>query len=598
MLFLIGYIPRGFKGINFPIMRSIVAAFRSGWTAVSPEGRTTLVFYSLGLSSLSALDAAGLYILATSGIQSFDGSSSEIKSDWLLLMIALFTLKSFFSSLISHWGLRRFARQEVHMGQNGFEYLEEKSWDEVSQLSLAYSQNVIDRGPTALIQGIMMPVATIFAESMTALVIGVAIFSLQPVTATIVLIFFTLTTIIQHKLLSHASHRTGTKIMLAQDSVYQLISDNHNLRKVLRVLNSESLGTEMSVRRERLAINRANAYFLGSLPRYFLEATLALGFLVVSGITYMFYGYESALAATSLFAVAGFRLLPVVNRIQGQVLFSLTQVPLAEIAITKKESLKNEVPQEVLIQSNSFEDLALITLENVSYTYPNSSEQVLKNISIEILKGKSYAIVGPSGSGKSTLADLLLGLIEPSSGKRSEKLNLSKSYVPQDVHVIAGSLHENVALEWDGGLIDTVAANQAIADSELENLQLELKDSTIGDGFQTVSGGQRQRIGFARALYGDPTLLILDEATSSLDGNTEHEIMKQIEQIRNTVTTITIAHRLSTIKNADQIFYLKDGAIIGVGSFGNLVSSIPEFAEQVSRSQIDKSGKENSENGQ
>lgn len=572
-------------------MKSIIVTFLSGWNAVSSEGRTTLIFYSIGLSSLSALDAAGLYILATSGIQTLSDTSSGIKSNWLILMIALFIVKSLLSSIISHWGLRRFAKQEVRIGQNGFDYLEKKSWDEVNQLGLAYSQNVIDRGPTALIQGIMMPVATIFAESMTALVIGIAIFTLQPITASIVLIFFTLTTLIQHKLLSHASHRTGMRIMSSQDSVYQLISDHHNLRKVLRILKSRSLEQEMSTRREQLAVNRANAYFLGSLPRYFLEGTLALGFLVVSGITYLFYGYESALAATSLFAVAGFRLLPVVNSIQGKVLFSLTQLSLADVTVATKSDISRDLLPGFLVDKDHASVVPLIALENVSYTFPNSVEPVLQNITLEILQGKSYAIVGPSGSGKTTLADLLLGLIQPSSGTRTIQEDLRESYVPQDVHVASGSLHENIALEWDETLVDSGAADRAIVASELLSLQLELKDTKIGDGNQSLSGGQRQRIGFARALYRDPRLLVLDEATSSLDGNTEHELMKQIDLIRKSVTTITIAHRLSTIKNADYIFYLNEGSIVGVGSFSDLVSSIPEFARQVYLSQVNQNGK-------
>lgn len=577
-------------------MKVIFSVFASGWKIISSEGKRTLVIYSLSLISLSALDAAGLYILATSGIQSLTDDKSQIDGKWLLIMIALFTARSIMASIVSRWGLSRFARQEVLIGEIGFENLENSPWERVNQLSLSHSQNVIDRGPTALIQGVMMPIVTIVSEAVTALVIGISIFSLQPATALIVSTYFAITFAIQHALLSRSAHNTGEKIVGAQDGVYRLISDHHNLSKVLRVQPSQSLKKELRKKRELLANNRAHAFFLGSLPRYFLEATLALGFLVVSGVTYILNGYEDALAATSLFAVAGFRLLPIVNRIQGQLLFTLSQIPLASLTIYKEETKEPTTYPKLMENFNAHslptpnESSPLLTIRNASYTYPGSNSPVLNNISLNILPRKSYAIVGPSGSGKTTLADLILGLIEPSTGTRlvSEELNSSDiSYVPQDVQILSGSLQENIALEWDENFIDLPQVTQSAKEAELTFLFDQLEGSKVGDGFQSISGGQRQRIGFARALYRNPTLLVLDEATSSLDGNTEYDLMKQIEKIRDRVTTITIAHRLSTIQNADKIFYLSGGAILGEGTFSELVNTIPDFAVQVSRSQLD-----------
>jgi ABC-type multidrug transport system fused ATPase/permease subunit len=234
-----------------------------------------------------------------------------------------------------------------------------------------------------------------------------------------------------------------------------------------------------------------------------------------------------------------------------------------------------------------------IVLKNISFTYPKRSSPALKDVSLEIPHRSSYAIVGPSGAGKSTLVDIILDVISPDQGEvRVFGVNHHAvqaqfpgriAYVPQNVYLTSGSILDNIALGVDPDSMDEALAWDVLKRVHLDSWVKELPKgihSSAGERGSQMSGGQKQRLGIARALYQDPLLLILDEATSSLDAESEFEISKAIESLADTVTLIIIAHRLSTVQHCDQVVYLKEGKVLSQGTFDELRDSVPDFDRQ------------------
>jgi ABC-type multidrug transport system fused ATPase/permease subunit len=190
-------------------------------------------------------------------------------------------------------------------------------------------------------------------------------------------------------------------------------------------------------------------------------------------------------------------------------------------------------------------------------------------------------VVGESGSGKTTIVDLMLGLLKPDLG--TVRLVGSNSeisgYVPQTTHIFDGSFAQNIALEWIDEAIDLVKVESAIKAAALENVINGNLNQAIMEN--TLSGGQMQRIGIARALYRNPNLLVLDEATNSLDVNTENEVIESLQSIRGRVTTVLIAHSMRTVQKVDKILYVENGRIVAFGNFKELISKSQKFNDLV-----------------
>jgi ABC-type multidrug transport system fused ATPase/permease subunit len=241
-----------------------------------------------------------------------------------------------------------------------------------------------------------------------------------------------------------------------------------------------------------------------------------------------------------------------------------------------------------------------ITLNDVTFSYPEAVEPALMQISCEIQKNRLTAIVGPSGSGKSTMVDLILGVLEPSSGEilvfGVEPISLLSNgivvgYVPQSVYLKEGSILENICfgIPSEEARIDQVwkVLDQVLLGDWIRTLPDGL-NTNVGERGSKLSGGQRQRLGIARALYPNPTLLVLDEATSSLDSISEHEITQTLGNLGRDLTTIVIAHRLSTVLNADSLIYLQRGKVEAVGTFQELRERVPDFDRQAELMGIDR----------
>jgi ATP-binding cassette subfamily C protein len=227
-----------------------------------------------------------------------------------------------------------------------------------------------------------------------------------------------------------------------------------------------------------------------------------------------------------------------------------------------------------------------VKIDNVGFKFAGKDDLVLKDITLDVEPGTQVAFIGPSGAGKSTLADLILGLLQPSSGYISlngkDPVSLCKSspgllgYVPQRPGRVSGTIADNIALGLKQEDIDEVRLEKAIKQAHLTSLIEALPrgvSTNLGKQKDELSGGQLQRIGLARALYSQPRILVMDEATSALDAESEGEINKALDEMRGSVTVILIAHRLNTVQRSDIVYLLQEGRVTDYGSFPKLLQS-------------------------
>jgi ATP-binding cassette subfamily C protein len=362
--------------------------------------------------------------------------------------------------------------------------------------------------------------------------------------------------------------------------------------KELKILSKESFFLERAMLHSRnSAWLGMKATMLTALTRPFIEVVW-FSFMIIGVVAAISLGESGAkvLPIIALLAAAAMRVMPAMNRILSASI-SIRQATYHVGIVTSglRCGLSYRIsnpPSPPLIEFKKN-----VCFESVDFEYPGESGGVLHGLSLHIEKGQSVAFVGPSGAGKTTAVDLLLGLLEPQSGKisvdgvtltsgdiRSWRRNFG--YVPQSIYLSDDTIKNNIAFgelpdQIDASRIDAVVEQAQLADV-LARLPEGL-DTVVGDRGARLSGGQRQRIGIARALYRNPPILILDEATSALDNETEREITRAIRALSGSKTVILIAHRLSTIAHCDQIVFLVDGVVRAAGTYDELMRDNDDF---------------------
>ena len=317
---------------------------------------------------------------------------------------------------------------------------------------------------------------------------------------------------------------------------------------------------------------------IAALPKYIVETVAMVG-LVFAIIIKLLFGHgalETFIPQIAVFAVAAFRLLPSVGRVNAYINSIMYNKASLDMIYDDLKEIDSEPVQEIEWQEKKEKWIFTkgVTVEHVSYHYPDSDVEVLHDISLEIPKGKTVALRGPSGAGKTTLADIILGLLPPVSGVvRMDQHNVYENlrswreklgYIPQSIYLSDDTIRNNVAFGIYEAQIDDNAIWKALEKAQLKEFVQGLEnglDTYVGDRGVRLSGGQRQRIGIARALYHDPEILVLDEATSALDSSTEQAVMESIESLQGLKTMIIIAHRLTTIKNADLVYEVSGGNV-------------------------------------
>ena len=353
---------------------------------------------------------------------------------------------------------------------------------------------------------------------------------------------------------------------------------------------------EIGKLRFALADTSAEINFLPYVSKYVIETTVVLGALLIGAAQFILQDATHAVATLAIFLAAGTRIAPAVLRVQqGSIMIrgSLGQASptLDLIDVLGNSPMIENVDDTVDIVHEGFR--SEIKVANVSLTYPNKSIPAISDITLTIPSGTSVAFVGPSGAGKTTIIDVLLGVLNPDKGNvlisgisplsAVAKWPGAVSYVPQDVVISAGTIRENVALGYPEEEATDDLVMTALKVANLDDFVLNLPeglDTQVGERGAKISGGQRQRLGIARAMFTHPHLLVLDEATSSLDGETEASIADAIHALRGSTTVVMIAHRLSTVRSADLVVYLSKGKVLATGSFDEVRNTVPDFDRQ------------------
>ena len=381
----------------------------------------------------------------------------------------------------------------------------------------------------------------------------------------------------------------GHKVQTSQRYVNQAILEGLGAIKEIKVAGCETYFPGADYR-NMMDNARANWKYstVNTVPKLALEVVAVAGVIIII-LVYQMEGYDIKLLlpTLSLFAMATVKSMPSL----AQTIVNLQNVRFDSVAVNIiYEDMKNAIQEPPLKRESSLSFNSKLAIRDLSYNYPASQQAALTGISLVIDKGQSVAFAGTSGAGKTTLANMVLGLLTPTRGNifaddQSIFDDLSAwqsiiGYVPQSIYLLDASVRNNIAFGLKEDETNEKMIRDAVKTAKLESFIAGLPnglETVIGENGVRLSGGQRQRLGIARALYHEPEILVLDEATSSLDPETEKEVSNAIEAMSGKKTMIIIAHRLSTIQKCDRIYYLKNGTIAGSGTFLELIETNGDF---------------------
>ena len=503
----------------------------------------------------------------------------NVQSDKSLILLMLFglfcvyLLKSLFLLFLTFYQAKYiFGIQEKLSYQFFKGYLSENYEFHLSRNSSDLIRNTLSE--VTQFTGAISNTLSIFSESLVLLGITVLLLVVEPLATLIIITAMVLLGSIYLFFTKGKSERWGNERMYHDGKRIQHLQQGISGIKEVKISGRERNFLEIySTHNSGSANNNRKQSIIVGLPRIFIE------FAAISGIVLFIFIYtlgqkeiQQIVPLLGLFGLAAFRIMPSINRIVSSMQSVRFTLPILH---SLHEELINirENPLPSHDESDLFNLSSEIELKNISFSY-RDSKTVLEGIDMIIPAGSCVGLIGESGAGKSTLLDLLLGLNQPSSGeilidgKRLDE-NLRSwqkgiGYVPQDVFLTDDTLKRNIAFGLEEEDIDNEKIASAIKlaklDTFVEGLP-EKENTTVGERGVRISGGQKQRIGIARALYENPSVLVLDEATSSLDSSTEIEVMSSIRELIGTKTIIIVAHRISTMADSDFLYKIEKGKI-------------------------------------
>jgi ABC-type bacteriocin/lantibiotic exporter with double-glycine peptidase domain len=578
-----------------------------------PPGASFFLSTNMIFSSLLALIdmvALGLLAYSMAGLVSgapvvlpLVGAVPEDGYVGLVLLIALLiATKSILAMFIVWVSSTRFARYELEIGQRLLMGYLTSPWGRFAKRSPAELIRSVDVIVNTAIFGFVAPLVGFPALLSTFVAVFIVLLATQPLTALLTITYLGVVGSVMYLFVAKKSRQNGRTNFEYSNVVVTLISEVLATLKELVLRDKlEEVGKIVEKNRAKITRARGHSTVLISLPRFIGEISMIGGFVLIGGVSFVTGGAASAVAAIAVFALAGFRLVPALSSMQA----SLAQMANSLIAVesvlselrSSREHFQDIEPLDVSEMPIGGES---VNLRGVGYTYEDADgPPTLSNMNLDIPFGSSLGIVGASGAGKSTLSDLLLGLREPTEGtiqiagvsirEFARAWKRSVGYVPQEIAIFNGSIAQNVALSW-GDSIDLEQVEAVLQASDLLEFVRSLPDglqTKVGVDGSTLSGGQRQRLGVARALFNQPTFIVMDEATSSLDNKTESNLAASLMAMSGKITVVSIAHRLSSLKNFDQICLLHRGEIESIGTFEDVLRASPRFAEQVALGRLD-----------
>ncbi|MBJ7398570.1 MAG: ABC transporter ATP-binding protein, partial [Ilumatobacteraceae bacterium] len=508
-------------------------------------------------------------------------SREELISAVMVAMVLIYIVRSLFL-FWSLWIQKGFsASVSGRLSQSLFStYLRQPYMFHLQRNSSTLMRNA--KNATAIVTCGVDPFLVLLTDGLVAIAMFALLIAVEPVGTLAVLLVFGLSTFVFQRTTRRRIDNWGYQVDYHETKILQHLQEGFGGAKDVKVLGRENefLSQHEKHLGESIRINRIYNVIL-TLPRSFMEIITIVGLclLVVSMVV---RGRELAdiVPILGLFAAAAFRVMPSINRL---LMATQTLIFNRSIIASVYQDFLLDSPDSLTVKSNT-KFASQLELMDVSFQYPTAATASLQNVSLVVKRGEAVGFVGPSGAGKSTLVDVILGLFAPTSGVvkvdgQDVQQNLRNwqnqiGYVPQAIYLTDDTLRRNVAFGLNDENIDDNLVRDAIRLAQLEDFVATLPeklDTVVGERGVRLSGGQRQRIGIARALYHNPSVLVLDEATSSLDTPTEHGVMQAVQALQGSKTVLIVAHRLSTVEYCDRLYKIENARITEEGTFDEVV---------------------------
>lgn len=588
---------------------------------LNKRDKSVFHYFSIGLCLLALVDVASVLFFGALGALLVSGISTRGPGERLAVFLELLRIDSFdlnsqilviasaglfaviFRTLItvylSRKTLKFLSKRAAALSsklfskvlQNGFEFMKNDSSQRV--------QYAINRGVDVVLVQSLGTLLSLISDCTALILILIALFFVDSIIAINTALLFFIAGFVLYRLLSSRAKKISYLKTEYEIASNMKVTEAFALYRELFVRNGEEFTiSEFNRLRQKSAEVVSQSLFLPNITKFYIELTLILGVTFVGAVQFSVYDSLRATATISLFLAASLRIAPAVIRIQQSTLALRANAGLAAPTISLINQILN-TPGKVSIEVS---DTSAAELHRMEFIYFNrvcyvveDGTKILDEITFRIEAGEFIGVIGESGAGKSTLVDLLVGIRTPNQGSISVFGQYPKDYiaknpfaialVPQEVSLISGSLRDNLTVGFTSELFSDSQIIEALNGSQLGEFLEKLPEgieTRLGQSGILLSGGERQRIGLARALLTKPSVLILDEATSSLDAVTEDEFMKIILKIKESTTVIMIAHRLSLVQRTDRVLVLEKGRLVAFGDFNSVRKSIPAIDKNAS----------------
>ena len=501
----------------------------------------------------------------------FSGSKMDIIVITGLLVITLFVLSNLINAF-TFWQIVKFSAVQNHRISSLLmsKYLDQDYSYFIKSDVSNISRNILDES-CVLSEGIVLPYLQVIAKSLIVVTISILLLLVDYKLFIASILFLLLIYFIIYKNIKALLQRNGAERLKENDKRFKNTHDAFNSIKDVKFYNIEKHYVNLfSNAANKYSFLTAKSILFSHLPKYMIEIVAFGG--IFSLVLYLIAVDNSLignLPILSVFVLAAYRLLPSMQQIFANLTTIKFNMPVLELL----ENIIHLPGNEKNIKNNSLSFDKNIKFDDVTFGY-EKNKPIIKNISFTINKGDFIGVVGSTGAGKTTIVDLLLGLYVPTQGaiyiddKRIDNLDFNlKSligYVSQNISLVNDTIVKNIAFGINDNEIDYKLIKEVIGKSQLTDLVNKLDDgimSSIGDKGVKLSGGQRQRIGIARALYFNPKVLVLDEATNELDVHTEEMIFNNIREKNPDMTILMITHRLTSLKLCNEVLLLNKSKI-------------------------------------
>ncbi len=584
----------------------MIALFRNCLSLISRKQARNTFFVLIGNQIGSILEILGLGIIPVLAINLLD--KEKLKSFFVakdlsflngllevdnfvlysfLILIIFFIFKNFYLMMMNYCQTKLRINIFNSISNNFFQLYMLSPYKYFLKKNPSYLSSIM----TSEIDGactVLEIFVLLFRDIFTILIIGVTLILIDPIISSLLILFIFIFVILFYVLFKKFLFMRGKIMQEARADNLKVIYQSFDIIKEAKILKKENFFIKLyKDQLDLMAKQKVVSSILNMIPRPFLEIFVLI---VISLILYYSINFkgnlDTAIPYIAFLSVSSVRLIPAFKSVSNSLSSINFNKISVDVVLKELEEIKNFNAKFVNSNKSNLnlnKNFKEIEIKNLHFNYDQSSE-VLKGLNFKIKKGDKIGIVGQSGSGKSTLINIILGLMKPNNGEiLVDGNNIFESlndwhnllgYIPQEIYLLNDTIKKNIALGVDENKINNNLINKALKLSNVSSFVDGLPEklnTNVGNRGVSISGGQKQRVGIARALYRDSQILILDEATNSLDFENEKQVIDQIISIKD-ITVLIIAHNISSLKSCDKILYLEQGKIKDFDSYEKIMS--------------------------